>query len=135
MKIFFIEHKNGLVITDFEHDYPINENFDIQKNGDYNCEHYLNKIDGNDVESLINSAADEGFRIIDDPKNRSRARYYFGRKIARLRKESGLTQSELAEKCGLKTANLISIELGRYAVTFDNLYNIAKALGKNVDII
>ena len=135
MKIFFIEHKeDGLLLTDFENDYKINNDFSIETNGDYNSERYLEDLKGDSIEALMDAAADEGFRIIDDPKNRSRARYMFGRQIAKTRKACGMGQTALAEKCGIKLANLISIENGRYAASFDNINKIAEVLGKKLTL-
>lgn len=103
---------------------------------DVNYNEYIKYLKGcKSIDDLMDAAGDADFRIIDDPKNRSRARHTFGREIATLRKEAGLTQRELAEKAGMKQNNLISIELGRYSISFDNMNAIAKALGKNIKII
>lgn len=140
MKIFYIEHTpEGLVLTDFEDDILIkltsvgSFHFPIEKG--YKYDNYIKHLEGCDsFERLMDAAGDAGFRIIDDPKNRARARYHFGRKIMHLRKKKGIPQSELAEKAGIKVANLISIELGRYSASFDTIYNLAKALGEQIYI-
>lgn len=142
MKVFYIEHKeNNLVLTDFENDYPINVTpegifYFEDMTGDYKYDEFIYYLKGcASIEDLIDAAGDADFRVIDDPKNRSRARYAIGREIARLRKRAGITQRELAESAGLKQTNLISIELGRYSVSFDNLNKIASALGKKIAIV
>lgn len=143
MKVFYIEHKeNNLILTDFENNYPIlttpeGSFFFEDKTGDFKFDEYVKYLNKGckSIEDLMDAAGDADFRIIDDPKNRSRARYAIGREIARLRKEAGVAQHELAEKAGMKQTNLISIELGRYSVSFDNLNAIARALGKKVAFV
>jgi transcriptional regulator with XRE-family HTH domain len=54
----------------------------------------------------------------------------------RLRKESGLTQEQLAEKCGLSQQYLSKLEQGRRNPTIVTLYEIATALGvSQVDLV
>lgn len=139
MKIFYIEHHGDeLVLTDFEHDYPFKYSsagsvyFDAN---DYNYREYLHYVEGRDsIDDIIKDAERADFRIIDDPQNRVRERYMFGREIVRMRKAAGMSQAEVAEAAGLKLTSLISIELGRYAASFDNIAKIAKALGKEITI-
>lgn len=57
-----------------------------------------------------------------------------GQRIAKLRKEQGMTQAELAERTGIQRAHITRIEAGRYSVGIDLLQKIAEALGKNVDL-
>lgn len=142
MKVFFIEHTdNGLVLTDFEKNYPILESsngtfYFEEKEGEFQWDEYVHYLKGcTSIEELMDAAGDAEFRVIDDPKNRSRARYQFGRILAKLRKEAGLTQRELAERAGMKQTNIISIELGRYSISFDNINNIARALGKKLVLV
>ncbi|WP_395612173.1 helix-turn-helix domain-containing protein [Allosphingosinicella sp.] len=52
-----------------------------------------------------------------------------GRNAARIRKERGLTQEELAERCGLSQQYLSGLEQGRRNPTIVTLYEIASALG------
>lgn len=52
-----------------------------------------------------------------------------GRNAARLRKEAGLTQEQLAERCGLSQQYLSGLESGRRNPTVVTLYEIAAALG------
>lgn len=50
-------------------------------------------------------------------------------------KHIGLTQAQLAERCGLSQAHIARIEGGYYSVGFDKLQAIAEALDKNIDFI
>ena len=52
-----------------------------------------------------------------------------GRNAARLREEAGLTQEQLAERCGLSQQYLSGLESGRRNPTVVTLYEIAAALG------
>ena len=52
-----------------------------------------------------------------------------GRNAARIRKERGLTQEQLAERCGLSQQYLSGLEQGRRNPTIVTLYEIAAALG------
>jgi DNA-binding XRE family transcriptional regulator len=52
-----------------------------------------------------------------------------GRRIARLRIESAVTQEWLAERCGISTRHLQDIEAGRVNVTLAIELAIARALG------
>jgi transcriptional regulator with XRE-family HTH domain len=52
-----------------------------------------------------------------------------GRNAARLRKEAGLTQEQLAERCGLSQQYLSKLEQGRRNPTVVTLYEIAQGLG------
>lgn len=74
------------------------------------------------------------------------ARHRIGHRIADLRKaikwkdnegktQEGITQAQLAERCGLAQSHIARIENGRYSVGFDQLQVIADALGKKVDIV
>jgi len=56
-------------------------------------------------------------------------RQLVGRNFARLRKESGLTQEQLAERCGLSQQYLSGLEKGKRNPTVVTLYEIAAALG------
>jgi transcriptional regulator with XRE-family HTH domain len=59
-----------------------------------------------------------------------------GRNAARLRKEAGLTQEQLAEKCGLSQQYLSGLEQGRRNPTIVTLYELANALGvSQVDLV
>lgn len=73
-------------------------------------------------------------------------RVRIGQRIADLRKtiewtdgqgirRVGMTQEDLAVRCGLLRNNLSRIETGRYNVGFDTLQAIAETLGMTVDFI
>lgn len=51
-----------------------------------------------------------------------------GRNTARIRKESGLTQEELSERCGLSQQYISGLERGRRNPTIVTVYEIAAAL-------
>ena len=52
-----------------------------------------------------------------------------GRNAARIRRERGLTQEELAERSGLSQQYLSGLERGRRNPTVVTLYELAAALG------
>lgn len=58
-----------------------------------------------------------------------------GQRIQELRKEQGMTQTQLAEKCGMKQPNIARIEAGTYATSIDVLSRIAEALGKKIELV
>lgn len=70
----------------------------------------------------------------EEAKNNSE-RLRIGQRIAELRKEQGMTQTQLAERCGLQQAHIARIETGRYSVGLDTLTQIATALGRTVDFV
>jgi len=70
----------------------------------------------------------------EEVKNNS-DRLRIGQRIAELRKEQNLTQTQLAERCGLQQAHIARIETGRYSVGLDTLAQIATALGMKIDFI
>lgn len=51
-----------------------------------------------------------------------------GEMLATLRQLQGLTQSELAELCGMTQANISSLESGRQQIGRDRAITLAKAL-------
>jgi len=61
-------------------------------------------------------------------------RQHIGQMVQRLRKEAGLTQTQLAEKCGMAQPNIARIEAGTYATSIDVLSRIAEALGKRIEL-
>ena len=69
---------------------------------------------------------------MEEAKNNSE-RLRIGQRIAELRKEQGMTQTQLAERCGLQQAHIARIETGRYSVGLDTLTQIATALGMVID--
>lgn len=62
-------------------------------------------------------------------------RIRIGERIKQLREAAGLTQTQLAEKTGLKQENINRIEKGKYSTGQDILTKIASALGKRLDIV
>ena len=70
----------------------------------------------------------EGVKNIDE-------RLRIGQRIAELRKERGMTQTQLAERCGLQQAHIARIEAGKHSVGLDTLAQIADALGMQVDFV
>jgi len=62
-------------------------------------------------------------------------RLRIGRRIAEIRKELSLTQTQLAERCGLQQAHIARIERGQYSVGIDTLALIAEALDRKIDFI
>lgn len=62
-------------------------------------------------------------------------RLRIGRRIAEMRKEQGLTQTQLAEQCGLQQAHIARIETGKFSVGIDTLAQIADALNAKVEFI
>lgn len=58
-----------------------------------------------------------------------------GALIASLRKEKGLTQEDLAEKCGMQKQHISRVEHGKYSVGIEILAKISNALGRKIDIV
>ena len=58
-------------------------------------------------------------------------RVLVGRNFARLRREKGLTQEEVAERSGFSQQYLSSLERGRRNPTVITLYELAQALEVN----
>lgn len=59
-----------------------------------------------------------------------------GRNAARIRKDKGMTQEQMAERSGLSQQHLGRLEQGRRNPTFVTLYEIAVALGVTpIDLI
>ena len=59
--------------------------------------------------------------------NKDDERLRIGRRIAEIRKENGMTQAQLAERCGLQQAHIARIENGKFSVGLDTLAQIADA--------
>ena len=68
-----------------------------------------------------------------DRKQETRQRV--GMRLAAIRRQSGLTQSEVAERAGITAANVARIEQGRYDVRLDVLQAIADVFGMDVDFV
>lgn len=61
-------------------------------------------------------------------------RQRIGKLIADIRKQQGLSQAQLAERCGMHQGHIARIELGKYSVGLDTLTAITKALDCQIDI-
>ena len=68
-------------------------------------------------------------------KTMNEAAKQIGNRIQELRKEAGMTQTQLAEKCGMAQPNIARIEAGTYATSIDVLSRIAEALGKRIELV
>lgn len=55
-----------------------------------------------------------------------------GERIRKIRIEKGMTQKEIAEKCGINDANIRKYESGRQNPKIDTIEKIAKALDVEV---
>lgn len=58
-----------------------------------------------------------------------------GERIAYLRKELDMTQTDLAERTGITQANISRIEKGYYSIRLDLLTRIAKALNCEIHLL
>ncbi len=61
-----------------------------------------------------------------DPKSTRRV---LARRVRSLRKALGLTQEELADRVGLRQAQISELESARNNIKIDNLHRLAAALG------
>ena len=57
-----------------------------------------------------------------------------GARIAELRKSLGMTQEDLAAKCGLQRTTVSKIERGRFSVSVDMLSRICGVLGARIEL-
>jgi len=62
-------------------------------------------------------------------------RFRLGGMIKHLRFMQHMTQTQLAEKCGMAQPNIARIEAGAYATSIDVLSRIAEALGKRIELV
>lgn len=62
-------------------------------------------------------------------EGKTEANLLFGRKLASLRVERGLSQNELAEICGINRAYIGTIERAEKSATVNMIYRLAKGLG------
>ena len=58
-----------------------------------------------------------------------------GKRIAELRKETGLSQTRLAQLTGFDRGYIAKIELGTFDIGIENLSKISSALGVMIDFI
>jgi transcriptional regulator with XRE-family HTH domain len=63
---------------------------------------------------------------------RRRQTIFVGSKIRQLRKERGLTQSELARRVGVQQSDLCRMENGEYKVSLDTLFGILGVFGIDI---
>lgn len=70
------------------------------------------------------------------PPNPDRLLREFGRRLARLRKEAGLSQAQLAEQCGLRgQATVSELETGKWWPVTDTLIRLAHELDVSLDYL
>lgn len=78
--------------------------------------------------------------------DRDEERKRIGQRIAEVRKgikwtdeqdirRTGMTQGELEKRCGLAQNHISRIERGYYSAGFDQLQQIAEALGCQIDLV
>ncbi|MEW5807293.1 MAG: helix-turn-helix transcriptional regulator [Acidobacteriota bacterium] len=66
-------------------------------------------------------------------KPKKRQEIFIGAKIRQLRKDRGMTQSELAQRIGVQQSDLCRMENGEYKVSLETLFNILLIF--NMDIV
>jgi len=59
-------------------------------------------------------------------------RNFVGQKVRRLRKERGMTQSELSARIGIIQSDLCRMEKGEYRVGLDTLFKVLEVFGMNI---
>lgn len=57
-----------------------------------------------------------------------------GQKLKSLRKEAGISQTEMAEKTGLKRQNLDRVESGQFNTGIDTIQKMCEVLGVEINI-
>ena len=72
------------------------------------------------------------YTIIPDEQDE---RERIGREISELRKDAGLSQTDLAKKIGSDRSYISKIERGRQHISINVLTNIAAALGARVEVV
>ena len=80
---------------------------------------------------LESSLQDEGFAREWDEQSAERD---VVRRIVEARMEEGLTQQELAERCGMKASNLCRLENGSGNPSVATLEKIARGLGRRLEV-
>ena len=66
---------------------------------------------------------------------KDQSRVKFGKHVARLRRQSMLTQEQLAAMAQLNPITVVNIEDGRFNVSFDIINRIAVVLGGELKIV
>lgn len=56
----------------------------------------------------------------------------FGQAVRKLRLDQGISQEELAERCGLHRTYISDVELGKRNVSLENIERIATSLNKSL---
>lgn len=56
----------------------------------------------------------------------------FGQAVRKIRREQGISQEELAERCGLHRTYISDVELGKRNVSLENIERIAISLNKSL---
>lgn len=56
----------------------------------------------------------------------------FGQAVRKLRRGQGISQEELAERCGLHRTYISDVELGKRNVSLENIERIAISLNKSL---
>lgn len=80
---------------------------------------------------LERSLQDEGFAQEWEEQSAERD---VMRQIVEARMEQGLTQQELAERCGMKASNLCRLENGNGNPSVATLEKIARGLGRKLEV-
>ncbi|MEG1840998.1 MAG: helix-turn-helix transcriptional regulator [Raoultibacter sp.] len=76
---------------------------------------------------------------LDDPAfaaawERAYPEYEIMKLLAQARNEQGLSQAELAQRCGLKQSNISRLETGASSPTLKTLEQLASGLGRKLEI-
>ena len=56
----------------------------------------------------------------------------FGQAVRKIRREQGISQEELAERCGLHRTYISDVELGKRNVSLENIERIAISLNRSL---
>lgn len=56
----------------------------------------------------------------------------FGQAVRKIRRTQGISQEELAERCGLHRTYISDVELGKRNVSLENIERIAISLNKSL---
>lgn len=56
----------------------------------------------------------------------------FGQAVRNIRRAQGISQEELAERCGLHRTYISDVELGKRNVSLENIERIATSLNKSL---
>ena len=74
---------------------------------------------------------DQEFRLLWSERE---AAYRVARELIRLRKQQGLSQSEVARRAGLKQPAIARLESGAVKPTLDTIQRVARVLGRHVEV-